>query len=85
VVSRDDGEPIADGKPLSDAGPEPGDARARRAAYDGERVSWIRRRRDKVAAEIERNRRGEYKVPTWALALLLLVLVAGWVAVIAYS
>lgn len=35
-------------------------------------------RREKVAAEIERNRRGEYTVPTWVLALILVVFIAGW-------
>lgn len=49
------------------------------------RVGWVQRRREKVVAEIERNRRGEYKVPTWVLALALVLLVAGWAAVIALS
>jgi hypothetical protein len=34
------------------------------------------RRRDNIVAEIERNRRGEYRVPTWVLALVLLAMVA---------
>jgi hypothetical protein len=36
----------------------------------------VDRRRDKIVAEIERNRRGEHRVPTWVLALVLVMLVA---------
>lgn len=36
----------------------------------------VDRRRDNIVAEIERNRRGDYRVPTWALALVLIVMVA---------
>jgi hypothetical protein len=43
------------------------------------RESWMMRRRRKIREEIERNRRGEYTVPTWVLALLLVAIVAGWV------
>jgi hypothetical protein len=43
------------------------------------RESWVLRRRRKIREEIERNRRGEYTVPTWLLAVLLVVVVAGWV------
>jgi hypothetical protein len=42
--------------------------------------SWIDRRRDKIVEEIQRNRRGDYRVPTWVLAALLATIVAGWVA-----
>ncbi len=35
--------------------------------------------------EIQRNRRGEYTVPTWVLALVLLVVVGGWAALIIFS
>jgi hypothetical protein len=49
------------------------------------RQSWINRRRDRIVAEIQRNRRGEYKVPTWVLAVLLVVIVASWVALITLS
>jgi hypothetical protein len=38
--------------------------------------SRVDRRRDNIVAEIERNRRGEHRVPTWVLALVLLMLVA---------
>jgi hypothetical protein len=39
-------------------------------------------RRERIRAEIERNRRGEYRVPTWVLALVLGLFVAGWVALV---
>jgi hypothetical protein len=43
-----------------------------------ERFGLFALRRERVAAEIERNRRGEYTVPTWALALILVLFVAVW-------
>jgi hypothetical protein len=36
------------------------------------------RRRRKIIEEIERNRRGEYRVPTWLLVLILVVFVSAW-------
>ncbi|MET8357556.1 hypothetical protein [Micromonospora sp. NPDC005171] len=47
-----------------------------------ERQSWVERRREKIRAEIDRNRRGEYTVPTWVLALALVLIVGGWLALI---
>ncbi|WP_030491064.1 hypothetical protein [Micromonospora chokoriensis] len=47
-----------------------------------ERQNFIERRREKIRAEIDRNRRGEYTVPTWVLALALLLIVGGWLALI---
>ncbi|WP_345627379.1 hypothetical protein [Rugosimonospora acidiphila] len=43
------------------------------------------RRRDRIVAEIERNRRGEYWLPTWALVAILLAIVLGWAAVIIFT
>lgn len=40
------------------------------------------RRRERIRAEIERNRRGGHKVPTWVLALILVGFVALWAAVV---
>jgi hypothetical protein len=40
----------------------------------------VDRRRDNIVAEIERNRRGDYRVPTWVLALVLAAMVAAVVA-----
>ncbi|HEY0697725.1 MAG TPA: hypothetical protein VGD43_07930 [Micromonospora sp.] len=49
------------------------------------RPTFIERRRNKIAAEIARNRRGEYTVPTWVLALALVLIVGAWVALIVFS
>lgn len=46
------------------------------------RRGWLERRREKVVAEIQRNRRGEYRVPTWVLVVVLLAFLAGWAALI---
>jgi hypothetical protein len=46
------------------------------------RMGYFERRRAKIRAEIERNRRGEYKVPTWVLAVALAAVVAIWLALI---
>lgn len=40
------------------------------------------RRRDRIRAEIEANRRGEYVVPTWVLVLALVAMVGGLAALI---
>ncbi|WBB68802.1 hypothetical protein [Micromonospora sp. WMMD812] len=47
-----------------------------------QRQNWVERRREKIRNEIERNRRGEYTVPTWVLALALVLIVGGWLALI---
>jgi hypothetical protein len=47
--------------------------------------NWRDRRREKIIDEIERNRRGEYKVPTWVLTIALVVIVGAWVALIAFA
>jgi hypothetical protein len=46
---------------------------------------WMHRRREKIIAEIERNRRGEYTVPTWLLVVFLVVIVGGWAALVILS
>jgi hypothetical protein len=50
-----------------------------------EPVTWFERRRAKISAEIERNRRGEYKVPTWVLVVALVAIIGAWVAVIMFA
>ncbi|MFD1321788.1 hypothetical protein [Micromonospora sonneratiae] len=62
------------------ASPEPSDRSGRGA--DEPRPNWVQRRRQKVADEIARNRRGEYTVPTWVLAAALVLIVGGWLALI---
>ena len=45
----------------------------------------LAKRRRKILDEIERNRRGEYRIPTWVLALCLVVLIAAWAAWIIFG
>ncbi|WP_328346556.1 hypothetical protein [Micromonospora sp. NBC_00421] len=49
---------------------------------DAERLTWIERRRAKIRDEVARNRRGEYTVPTWVLAVALVAIVGGWLALV---
>ncbi len=49
------------------------------------RHSLMARRRERIAAEIDRNRRGEYTVPTWVLTAALVLLVAGIAALVIFS
>lgn len=51
----------------------------------GVRQGWLERRRERVIAEIERNRRGEYRVPTWVLVVTLLAFLTGWAALIIFA
>lgn len=55
------------------------------AVSGGRKVSRLEKRREKIRAEIDRNRRGDFKVPTWVLAVALVVFVAGWVALIVWA
>jgi hypothetical protein len=48
------------------------------------RVDWVNRRREKIIAEIQANRRGEYTVPTWVLTACLAALVLAVVAVLVF-
>ncbi|WP_430784380.1 hypothetical protein [Actinoplanes sp. G11-F43] len=36
------------------------------------------RRRERIREQLRRDRAGDHKVPTWALALLLLLFIGGW-------
>jgi hypothetical protein len=49
------------------------------------RYSLMGRRRQKIIDEIERNRRGEYVVPTWVLTVALVALVVGIAALVIFS
>jgi hypothetical protein len=51
----------------------------------GVMAGWLERRRERARAEIERNRQGGHRVPTWVLVVALVVLVAGWIAVVMRS
>jgi len=57
----------------------------RTAAQYGLAGRWASKRGAKIREEIERNRRGEYKVPTWVLAVILVAFVTAWVLVIVLS
>ncbi|MCF0092039.1 hypothetical protein AB0B39_24035 [Micromonospora sp. NPDC049114] len=59
--------------------------RSERSERGTERQNWVERRREKIRAEVDRNRRGEYTVPTWVLALALVLIVGGWLALIFLS
>src|SRR5262245_62872309 len=48
------------------------------------RMGWMQRRREKMVAEIQRNRRGEYTIPTWVLVGALVVIVAAWAILIIF-
>jgi hypothetical protein len=52
---------------------------------EARKPNLVRRRKQKIAEEIARNRRGEYSVPTWVLALILGVFLAAWIGLIAFS
>ncbi|MFC0527793.1 hypothetical protein [Phytohabitans kaempferiae] len=52
---------------------------------EGRKPGLVQRRKQKIAEEIARNRRGEYTVPTWVLALILGVFLAAWIALIVFS
>jgi len=40
------------------------------------------RKRERLRADIQRNRKGDHKVPTWVLAVVLGLIVTGWIYLI---
>ncbi|GGL03996.1 hypothetical protein [Mangrovihabitans endophyticus] len=50
-----------------------------------EDVAWgrLERRRERIRAQVRRNREGGHRVPTWVLAVILAVFLAGWVYLLA--
>jgi hypothetical protein len=50
--------------------------------YRFDPVEAYHRRTEKIREEIARNRRGEYTVPTWVLALALAAVIALWILVL---
>jgi hypothetical protein len=46
------------------------------------RLRWANERRERIVREIQANRRGEYRVPTWVLGLALALMIIGVVAVL---
>ncbi|NMO53504.1 hypothetical protein HH310_20250 [Actinoplanes sp. TBRC 11911] len=55
--------------------------------YTAADVRWARvqRKQARIRAEIERNRAGDHKVPTWALAALLGLVILAWVILVIAS
>ncbi len=64
--------------------PRPGAEKPERTVED---VLWgrVERKRDRIRAEILRNRQGGHKVPTWVLAVVLGLLLAGWLYLVVTS
>jgi hypothetical protein len=46
------------------------------------RVNRVERRRARVVGELERNRRGEHRVPTWVLVAAVVLILAVWAVMI---
>ena len=80
----------SDDKPTTgDKGSDPDKPRRRFSTRIGkgleprsDKAPYLERRRKKVREEIERNRRGEFVVPTWVLVVALIAVIAGWAALI---
>ena len=64
--------------------PEPGAEKRERTFED---VMWgrVERKRARIRAEIQRNREGGHRVPTWILAAVLGLLLAGWLYLVIAS
>ena len=64
--------------------PLPDQSPPERSAED---VLWsrVQRRRDRVRAEIQRNRAGGHRIPTWVLAAVLGLILLGWLSLIVTS
>jgi hypothetical protein len=69
-------DPDRDHKPTSDEDPFPSPAVLR--------WKWMQDRREKAVQEILANRRGEYRVPTWVLAAVLVLMIAVCLAVLVF-
>jgi len=52
-----------------------------------EDVVWgrVARKRERIYAEIRRNREGGHKIPTWVLAAILGLVLLGWLWLIVTS
>ncbi|MDI6100127.1 hypothetical protein QLQ12_16105 [Actinoplanes sp. NEAU-A12] len=46
------------------------------------RMGRYARRRERVYRQIERDRAGGHKIPTWVLALILVLFLGGWLYLI---
>jgi hypothetical protein len=52
-----------------------------------EDVLWgrVERRRARVRAQVEHARKGDHKIPTWVLATVLGLILAGWLYLIFFD
>jgi hypothetical protein len=50
-----------------------------------QQASRLQRRRAKIAAELDRNREGDYRVPTWVMVVAILVIVVAFAALITFG
>jgi len=52
-----------------------------------EDVAWgrVRRKRDRIHAEIRRNREGGHRIPTWVLAAILGLVLLAWLWLVVTS
>ena len=83
AASRPRREPDPPRAPAAAAGSDRPGSLADRFSFDLSAV--VARRRARIAAELERNRRGEHTVPTWVLVVILLALVGGLALLIVLS
>ncbi|GAB1641102.1 hypothetical protein [Krasilnikovia sp. MM14-A1259] len=58
------------------------DDQRRERTVDDVLWSRVQRRRDRIRDEIQRNRAGGHRIPTWVLAALLGLLLLGWLYLI---
>ena len=49
-----------------------------RPDHAGDQWDRVQRKRERIRAEIARNREGGHRIPTWVLAAVLGLIVAGW-------
>jgi hypothetical protein len=52
-----------------------------------EDVMWgrVERKRERIRAEVSRNRAGGHKIPTWVLALVVVLFLLGWLVLVVTS
>jgi len=46
------------------------------------RRGMAERRRRRIESELERNRTGSYRVPTWVMVVAILVIIGAWLALV---
>lgn len=78
--SRAEAERAAEAGPPEERGRV--DERRRGALSSLDPVAAYERRTTRIREEIGRNRRGEYSVPTWVLAVALAAVIGGWILIL---